>query len=136
MADRFSAEKRSEIMSRVKGSNTSVEIKVRGLLHSLGYRFRLHVAGLPGRPDIVLPKRQAVILVHGCFWHGHRGCQRSRRPQSNSEFWASKIDGNIARDKKIERKLRGLGWKVLVVWECKTKNEAQLARRLARFLQN
>jgi len=135
MADCFSGAKRSEIMSRVKGTNTSIEVKVRGLLHRLGYRFRLHCPGLPGKPDIVLPKRQAVILVHGCFWHGHPGCPRSKRPKSNSIFWANKIDGNIARDKSNARSLRDLGWRVLVVWECQTKNNAQLTQRLQRFLE-
>jgi len=93
--DQFSATKRSEIMSRIKGADTSVEIRVRSLLHSLGYRFRLHARDLPGKPDIVLAKHRSVVFVHGCFWHGHKACRRASIPQTNKEFWSRKIEGNI-----------------------------------------
>src|SRR5690242_9549357 len=126
MADCFKVEKRSEIMSHVKGSNTAVEIKVRSLLHRLGYRFRLHVSSLPGKPDIVLPRFKRVVFVHGCFWHGHSGCSRATLPKSNADFWARKIDGNIARDRNNTRRIKTLGWEVLVIWQCQTKNEAAL----------
>src|SRR5262245_34234702 len=98
MADRFTAEQRSRNMSRVRGRDTQPEIIVRKLLHRLGYRFRLHRKGLPGKPDIVLPKYRTAIFVHGCFWHGHPGCRRSARPTTNVEFWNRKIDGNVERD--------------------------------------
>ena len=131
--DHFSATKRSEIMSRVRGTDTSVEIRVRQLLHSLGYRFRLHAHDLPGKPDIVLPKHRSVVFVHGCFWHGHKGCGRAGIPQTNREFWTRKIVGNIDRDKRCIRKLRELGWKVLVVWQCQTKDLTKLEKRITAF---
>ncbi|MGA2721588.1 MAG: very short patch repair endonuclease [Bryobacteraceae bacterium] len=134
MTDCFSTEKRREIMSRIRGADTSVELTVRKQLHRLGYRFRLHVASLPGRPDIVLPKYQRVIFVHGCFWHGHPGCGRATIPETNSEFWSRKINSNMARDKKSVRALRALDWKVLVLWQCQTKKPDELDRRLQRFL--
>jgi DNA mismatch endonuclease (patch repair protein) len=92
------------------------------------------VAKLPGKPDIVLPKYRRVIFVHGCFWHGHSGCRRATIPQTNSGFWSRKIRGNMVRDKKNIRALRALDWKVLVIWQCQTKNPEQLAKRLLRFL--
>ena len=131
--DHFSATKRSEIMSRVKGTDTSVEILVRQLLHSLGYRFKLHARDLPGKPDIVLPKHRSVVFVHGCFWHGHKACRRAGIPKTNREFWTRKIEGNIDRDKRCVRELRELGWKVLVVWQCQTKDLTKLERRITTF---
>jgi DNA mismatch endonuclease (patch repair protein) len=133
MTDCFDASKRSEIMSHVKGADTSVEIMVRSLLHGLGYRFRIHVAGLPGKPDIVLPKHRRVIFVNGCFWHGHKGCTRSTMPKTNSEFWARKILGNMRRDKENVRQLRYLGWRVLVIWQCQTKKPGVVARKIETF---
>ena len=120
-------------MSRVRGTDTSVEIRVRQLLHSLGYRFRLHAHDLPGKPDIVLPKHRSVVFVHGCFWHGHKGCRRAGIPQTNREFWTRKIVGNIDRDKRCVRKLRESGWKVLVVWQCQTKDLTKLKKRITTF---
>jgi len=134
MADVFSEPKRSWIMSRVKGRDTRPEIRVRSLLHRMGYRFRLHRRGLPGNPDIVLPRHKRVIFVHGCFWHGHSECPRSRRPTSNEGFWRKKLDANIRRDGQVIEALRKQGWKVLVVWECQTREPAELAERLERFL--
>ena len=131
--DRFTATKRSEIMSQIKGSDTSVEIRVRSLLHNLGYRFRLHIGSLPGKPDIVLPEYRSVVFVHGCFWHGHKACGRASIPQTNKEFWTRKIGGNLDRDKRSVRQLRALGWKVLVVWQCQTKNLALLEKRITTF---
>ena len=131
--DHFSATKRSEIMSRVKGTDTSVEIRVRQLLHSLGYRFKLHARDLPGKPDIVLPKHRSVVFVHGCFWHGHKACRRASIPQTNREFWTRKIEGNIDRDKRCVRELRESGWKVLVVWQCQTKDLTKLKKRITTF---
>jgi DNA mismatch endonuclease (patch repair protein) len=132
--DPFDAAKRSEIMSHIRGKDTDVEKKVRSLLHSLGYRFRLHVDGLPGKPDIVLPKYASIVFVHGCFWHGHNRCKRASIPQTNREFWTQKISGNMQRDRRTIRELHKLGWKVLVVWQCQTKNRALVENRIAKFL--
>lgn len=134
MADVFSKQKRSWIMSRVKGSNTAPEIVVRKWLHAHGYRFRLHRKDLPGKPDIVLPKYSVVIFVHGCFWHGHKGCKRAALPTSNRNYWETKIARNVERDRKRARELRKLGWSVLTVWECKARNEPALAKKLTRAL--
>ena len=134
MADTFTAEQRRTVMSHVKGRDTKPEVKVRRILHGLGYRFRLHRKDLPGKPDIVLPKYRAVVQVHGCFWHGHPGCRRSARPTTNVEFWNRKIDGNIARDQAAYEALGRLGWAVLVVWECETRDLDALKERLTRFL--
>lgn len=121
-------------MSRVKSRNTSAEKQVRSLIHRMGFRFRLHVGDLPGEPDIVLPGRGKVVFVHGCFWHQHRGCRRSQRPSTNTEFWNAKLDGNTVRDARVQRQLRRLGWSVMVVWECELKDRDRLRRRIAHFL--
>ena len=121
-------------MSRVGGVNTSPELIVRKLLHRLGYRFRIHVAHLPGKPDIVLARHRKIILVNGCFWHGHRNCSRARRPTSNREFWNEKLDATIARDRKTHRALRKLGWCLLVIWECQIR-KGNLEQRLKKFMQ-
>ena len=136
MTDKFTPEQRSRIMSRVRGHDTEPEMSVRSLLHKMGYRFRLHVKGLPGQPDIVLPRYKKVIFVHGCFWHGHKGCKRSSRPVSNETFWNRKIDGNIKRDDHSLRTLRSLGWMVMVVWQCQIHNTEKLHQRLERFIQS
>lgn len=135
MSDIFEPAKRSRIMSQVKVKDTAPEIKLRSILHRNGFRFRLNRKDLPGKPDIVLPKYKAVIFVHGCFWHGH-DCKRGRRPKTNIEFWNEKIDKNIKRDQLDIIKLRELGWRVLVVWECeiKKRNQDDLVLRLKEFL--
>ena len=135
MADVFTPEKRSAIMARIKGQNTKPEILVRKLVHAQGYRFRLHQNNLPGKPDLVLPRHSKIILVHGCFWHGHVGCSRATLPSTNLEFWSSKILGNKKRDIKVKRKLALEGWKVLVVWQCQTRNPEKLIETLKRFLR-
>ena len=117
-------------MSRVRGSNTTPELLVRKWLHSKGYRFSLHRLDLPGKPDIVLPRRRTVVFVHGCFWHGHVGCSRSTLPTSNRTYWKSKIDRNMERDRQNARRLRRAGWHVLTIWECMVKNETKLSARL------
>ncbi len=134
MPDRFTHEQRSAVMARVQGRDTNPERIVRGLLHRMGYRFRLHRGDLPGKPDIVLPRYHKVVFVHGCFWHGHGGCPRARRPASNVEFWNRKIDANIARDARVALQLREAGWDVLTVWECQLRDVATLRRRLEGFL--
>ena len=122
-------------MSRVKGKDTSPERIVRSFVHRLGYRFRLHESKLPGKPDMVLPRHEKVIFVDGCFWHGHKSCSRSGRPATNKKFWKKKLDGNIERDEKNRRRLRRMGFRVLVVWECQVKSGA-FERRVTRFLES
>ncbi len=133
--DVFSRGKRSQIMSRISGKDTKPEILVRSLLHRMGYRFRLHKKELPGKPDITLPKHKKVIFVHGCFWHGHENCSRSKRPSTNVVFWDKKIDGNIERDKKNIRNLENLGWKTLTLWTCEIINQDLLKHRLISFME-
>lgn len=122
-------------MSRISGKNTKPEILVRSLLHRMGYRFRIHRKDLPGKPDITLPKHKKVIFVHGCFWHGHLGCHRAKRPSTNTEFWNKKIDRNIERDQENIRLLRKSGWKVLIIWTCEIKKLDVLERTLTDFLE-
>lgn len=112
---------RSKMMASVGAKNTKPELLVRSLLHGLGYRFRLHRKDLPGCPDIILPKYKKIFMVHGCFWHQHPGCPKSKRPTTRVEFWDKKLDDNIARDKTNIQKLEGAGWTVHVIWECQTK---------------
>lgn len=121
-------------MQQVGRENTRPELAVRSLLHRLGYRFRLHSKKLPGSPDIVLSRHRTIILVNGCFWHGHRGCRRATRPTSNVNFWNQRLDRNICRDKVIVRRLRRLGWSVIVVWECQTNDLKKLESRLKRAI--
>lgn len=109
-------------MSKIRSKNTTPEIKVRKLLHSMGYRFRLHRKDLPGKPDIVLPKYKTVIFVHGCFWHGHEGCRYAVIPKSNTHYWKNKINNNISRDNNNLILLSELKWKVLIIWECELIN--------------
>lgn len=127
--------KRSEIMSRVRSSNTKPEVQVRKLLHSLGYRFRLHRKDLPGTPDIVLPARESIIFVHGCFWHRHKGCCDATMPKTRTNFWKKKFAENLARDKKNITALKKMGWKVLIVWQCELRKEKNLIRKLNKFLK-
>src|SRR5947209_66183 len=114
MADTFTKAKRSEIMSRIGGKDTAPELRVRRLLHALGFRFRLHRDDLPGKPDIVLPRLRKIVLIHGCFWHCHPGCPRAALPTTNAEFWQKKIDGNQARDRRVRPELKKAGWTVPV----------------------
>jgi len=136
MPDVFSPEERSRIMARVRGVNTNPEKVVRSLVHRMGYRFRLHVKELPGKPDIALPRHKKVIFVHGCFWHQHKGCKQAERPTSNTDYWNKKLDRNIIRDGDNIEKLEYLGWKVLVIWECEIKKPDLLTERVLSFLSN
>lgn len=111
---------RSRLMRGIKGGNTAPELIVRSHLHRAGLRFRLHGSDLPGRPDIVLPRWNAVVLVHGCFWHRHAGCKYATTPASNVRFWKKKFEANVERDARTRRALRSLGWRVFIVWECRT----------------
>ena len=132
--DVLTPDRRSAVMRSVRSENTLPELEVRKLAHALGYRFRLHRKDLPGRPDLVFPRIKSVIFVHGCFWHQH-DCPAAARPTSRSDYWNSKLDGNIVRDKKNILLLRSLGWRILVIWECQIKNRSQLTSRLMRFLR-
>lgn len=134
--DTLSPEERSERMSRVRNKDTKPEMRVRRLIHSLGYRYRLHHGKLPGHPDMVFPARKKVIFVHGCFWHRHEGCSRCRMPKSRLEFWKPKLEKNRLRDLDNQATLRDLGWDVLVVWECETEEAAGLPGRITSFLED
>lgn len=134
MTDTFTPEERSRIMARVRGTDTKPEMLVRTVTHRLGFRYRLHRRDLPGCPDLVLPRHKKVIFVHGCFWHGHERCPRSARPTTNTAFWEKKLQGNIERDRRNEEALVRAGWKVLVVWECGTRDAEKLKALLRDFL--
>jgi DNA mismatch endonuclease, patch repair protein len=134
MVDNLTKTQRSRNMSRIGAKNTKPEMTVRRVLHRLGYRFRLHSPKLPGKPDVVLPKHKAVVLVHGCFWHHHAKCRRATMPASNQTYWRPKLRINSARDAANMQKLSGLGWKCIVVWECQLADEEKLAKRLIRAL--
>ena len=121
-------------MRAVKSTDTGPEMTVRRMVHALGYRFRLHRKGLPGRPDLAFPGRSKVIFVHGCFWHGHNCARGARLPVQNRAYWAAKIARNRARDQANPPALRELGWKSLVIWECQMKDQNALKNRMLRFL--
>jgi DNA mismatch endonuclease, patch repair protein len=125
---------RSALMSRIRGANTNPELVVRRVAHSLGFRFRLHGKGLPGRPDLVFARLRRAVFVHGCYWHRHAGCRRSTTPKTRVAFWTEKFATNVARDARVLGELKALGWSTLVVWECETTDTASLSRRLQRFL--
>lgn len=127
-------EQRRRLMARFKSANTKPEMAVRRLLHRLGYRFRIHRKDLPGRPDIVLPRYRTAIFVHGCFWHRHAGCKVATFPKSQPEFWRAKFDNNVERDAANTSRLEALGWRVLVVWECETRDAHALEVRLTDAL--
>ena len=134
MPDIYSSEKRSWLMSRVRSRDTTPEMALRSVVHRMGFRFSVHDPALPGKPDIVLRRYRKIIFVHGCFWHGHIGCGRSKRPASNSDFWNAKLSENVKRDHRDILSIRQAGYEVLVVWECELKNEASLLRKLSHFL--
>ena len=124
------SEQRSRNMSAIKSKNTKPEIKVRKVLHSMGYRFRLHAKDLPGSPDIVLPKYKTVIFVHGCFWHRHENCKYASTPKTRKEFWNKKFTENKKRDSEIQEKIKILDWRSVVIWECETKNIENLRDKI------
>jgi DNA mismatch endonuclease (patch repair protein) len=139
MADIVDTATRSRMMRGIRGTNTRPELSIRRLLHAGGFRFRLHGRLLPGKPDIVLRRHNAVILVHGCFWHGH-DCPLFRMPRTRTEFWAAKIGRNRANDVRAIESLRKLGWRVAVIWECALKGRGSLepehlSGRIIRWLQ-
>lgn len=134
MVDVFSKAKRSDVMSRIRGRDTGPERAVRSMLHRLGYRFRLHRVDLPGKPDIVLPRFGTAILVHGCFWHRHKGCRYAYTPKSRTNFWLRKFAANISRDREVKKALAKLGWKIAIVWECELESPERLSSRLKAVL--
>ena len=123
--DRYPPEKRSEIMSQIRGKNTTPELVIRKYLFSRGFRYRVNDDRYPGKPDVVLSKYETVIFVHGCFWHGHENCKASKLPETRKEFWKKKISGNMERDQRNIRELERQGWNVIVVWECEIKNKVK-----------
>lgn len=135
MADMFSREERSRIMRLVRGKHTRPELALRSLAHKLGYRFRLHRADLPGKPDLVFPSRRKVVFMHGCWWHGHYCSAGVKRAKSNAAYWRRKIRRNMERDTRSITALRAMGWRSLVVWECETKSLDRVASKLRRFLE-
>lgn len=136
MADIVSKETRSRMMSGIRGRDTAPELLVRRYLHGKGFRFRLSVRHLPGKPDIVLPKWGVAVFVHGCFWHGHEGCRFFRIPSTRREFWEQKIGRNKARDCVSARKLRDIGWRVAEVWECELRDDPDgTLKALAGFIK-
>lgn len=133
--DTLTKVQRSERMKRIRSRDTRPELTVRRLLHALNYRYRVHLRGLPGTPDIAFTRRKKVIFVHGCFWHQHTGCTIAHIPKSRREYWAAKLKANAERDMANCEKLALLGWKVLIVWECQLNDLERLRRRLGRFLR-
>lgn len=125
MSDCLSTEQRHLCMSRIKNKNTKPEILVRKFLFAQGFRFRLNKKGLPGKPDIVLPKYHTIIFINGCYWHGHENCKYATLPATNREFWTNKINGNIERDKIVKEQLSSLGWKVITIWQCQLKSKTK-----------
>ncbi len=117
-------------MSRVRSQDTGPEMRVRKVAHAMGLRFRLHRRDLPGCPDMVLPRHRLCVFVHGCFWHRHPGCAKATTPKSRVAFWRAKFERNVARDVDVARGLRAAGWRVTVIWECRTRDDAYVRRRL------
>jgi DNA mismatch endonuclease Vsr len=136
MTDTVDTMTRSEIMRRVRSTDTKPEMQVRSIAHRLGYRFRLHRADLPGKPDLTFPGLRKIVFVHGCFWHRHKRCKEATMPASRRDYWETKLERNATRDKESCAALRRLGWRVLVVWECQLKNPARVESRLKRFLDS
>ena len=136
--DTLTKSERSQRMARVRSRDTGPELVVRRLTHRLGYRYRLHVAGLPGSPDLVFKRRKKVIFVHGCFWHRHaaNGCKLARMPKSRLDFWRPKLESNARRDARVSSKLDALGWRTLVVWECELGHLEQLVNKIVDFLED
>jgi DNA mismatch endonuclease (patch repair protein) len=129
------SQKKSDMMRRVKSRDTGAEMQVRRLLHSLGYRYRLHKKDLPGRPDLAFLSRRKVIFVHGCFWHQHNGCSKAKRPKTNVQFWDDKLNRNIERDRENQKDLEKAGWDIFIAWECKITDIQGLEEDLRAFLE-
>lgn len=135
MTDTLSPKERSKRMSLIRGTGSAPEMKLRRLVHRMGFRYRLHVKELPGKPDLVFPSRCAVIFMHGCFWHRHKGCKLARLPKSKLEFWKPKLEANRVRDFRNQQQLKALGWRVLVVWECEMDDIERVSAIVGKFLR-
>lgn len=135
MIDHVSKEKRSAIMKRIRGKNTTPEMIVRKLVYSLKYRYRLHVKNLPGKPDLVFASRKKVIYVHGCFWHYHK-CKKGNPPKSRLDYWLPKLEENNRRDMRNYEEIAALGWKYMVIWQCQMADKDALASKIASFLDD
>jgi DNA mismatch endonuclease, patch repair protein len=131
--DTVSKEVRSALMARIRSKDTNPELVVRSMLHRLGYRFRIHRRDLPGNPDIVLPRHRKIVLVHGCFWHGH-SCTLASKPKTNQDYWQQKIKRNRLRDRKVKRDLANQGWQILELWECQIRKGIGLTETLSSFI--
>ena len=136
MADIVDVQRRSELMAGIRGKDTAPELAVRRIAHGMGLRFRLHRRNMPGRPDLVFSRHRLAVFVHGCFWHQHHGCRFAHIPKSRVAFWKDKFAANVARDKRNIAALRGLGWRVLVIWECQVGNAALVQDKLAVFARH
>jgi len=136
MADHLSKEQRSRNMSRIRSKDSAAEKAVRSILHRLGCRFRLHRRDLPGTPDIVLPKYRTALFVHGCFWHRHQGCKRSFVPSTRTEYWSRKFQANVERDRRNRADLMDMGWQVVVLWECETKDTTALTAHIKSLISH
>lgn len=136
MTDTLTRQERSERMSRIRGKNSVSEMRLRRLIHGMGYRYRLHVRTLPGTPDLVFPARKAVIFMHGCFWHRHQDCRLARMPKSRIAYWREKLEANKLRDEENMRRLNEMGWSVMIAWECqmKEKDLNEVSNMVRRFL--
>lgn len=135
MTDTLSPKERSKRMSLIRGTGSAPEMKLRRLVHGMGFRYRLHVKELPGKPDLVFPSRHAVIFMHGCFWHRHKGCKLARLPKSKLDFWKPKLEENRKRDLWNQQRLRDLGWSILVVWECQMVTTNRVSVVVRKFLE-
>jgi len=136
LMDVVSSDKRSAMMANIKGRDTRPELVVRRVAHSLGLRFRLHRRDLPGSPDLAFPGRRTVIFVHGCYWHRHPGCKFAYTPKSNVKFWRNKFQNNVVRDRRVRQELEDRGWKVIIIWECETKDQEMIAEILTQKVCN
>lgn len=133
--DNLTPERRSSMMSRIRSKDTKPEFTVRRLVWGMGYRYRLHYRGLPGCPDIVLPRHRKVVFIHGCFWHSHPGCKRATVPKTRLEFWIPKLTGNVERHRRNGIVLRKLGWKILVIWECELRELSRVVVKITQFMK-
>ena len=128
------SEVRRRTMAAIRGKHTKPELAIRSLLHRLGYRFRLHKLGLPGRPDLVFPSRRKALFIHGCFWHGHANCRLANVPKTRPEYWGPKLQANKKRDRRKQRQLRALGWETVTIWECQLRHLHLVEAKLRAFL--
>ena len=138
MPDKFSKEVRSQIMAKIKKTDSKPELVVRKFLFKHGFRYRINVRKFPGCPDVVLSKYKTIVFINGCFWHAHKNCKYNKMPKSNREYWLPKINRNVERDTINKKTLQGMGWKVLFLWECKImdKESEEYLLKLLSYLKN